>query len=237
MELKNIIYKINNKMILNNLNIKFENKGINLIIGPNGSGKSTVLKLLYQIIKPTSGEIIPPPQSQSNLTSYPSKEGNLSEIAYLGQYNSIFHKVELLYFLKLNRYIKTGSLQLDDYTNWIIEIFNLKNFLKQSLISLSGGERQRAILASIFLLEKDIFLLDEPFSFLDISAKLELSEIIENNFNDKTLIIVSHNLKIFKNIKKVTALKNGKIFFDDKKISNNKLEELFDIKGSNYFNL
>ncbi len=221
MELKNIIYKINNKMILNNLNIKFESKGINLIIGPNGSGKSTVLKLLYQIIKPTDGET----------------EGNLSEIAYLGQYNSIFHKVELLYFLKLNRYIKTGSLKLDDYTNWIIEIFKLKNFLKQSLISLSGGERQRAILASIFLLEKDIFLLDEPFSFLDISAKLELSEVIEKNFNDKTLIIVKNNLKIFKNIKKVTALKNGIVFFDDKKISNNKLEELFDIKGSNYFNL
>ena len=85
MELKNIIYKINNKMILNNLNIRFENKGINLIIGPNGSGKSTVLKLLYGIIKPSSGEI----------------GGNLKEIAYLGQYNSIFHKVELLYFLKL----------------------------------------------------------------------------------------------------------------------------------------
>jgi len=229
MELKNIKYSIKNKVILNNLNTKFENKGINLIIGPNGSGKSTILKLLHQINKPTSGEII---FKNKNLNEY--KNIN-KEIAYLGQYNSIFHKVDLLYFLKLNRYIKTGSLNLDDYTKWIIELFSLENFLKQSLVSLSGGERQKAILASVFLLEKDSILLDEPFSYLDISAKLELSEIIEKNFLDKMIIIVSHNLKIFKNIKKVTALKNGEIFFDDKSINNTKLEELFDIKGSNYF--
>jgi len=229
MELKNIEYKIKNKLILNNLNTKFENNGINLIIGPNGSGKSTVLKLLHQINKPTSGEII---FKNKNLNNY--KNIN-KEIAYLGQYNSIFHKVDLLYFLKLNRYIKTGSLNLDDYTEWIIKLFSLENFLNQSLISLSGGERQKAILASVFLLEKDYILLDEPFSYLDISAKLELSEIIENNFLDKMIIIVSHNLKIFKNIKKVTALKNGEIFFDAKSITNSKLEELFDIKGSNYF--
>jgi len=230
MELKNVNFEINNKLILNNLNIKFENKGINLIIGPNGSGKSTVLKLLYQINKLKSGEI---KLKNKNIQEY-NKIHN--EIAYLGQYNSIFHKVDLLYFLKLNRYIKTKTLALDDYTNWIIDLFSLRKFLSQSLASLSGGERQKAILASIFLLEKEYILLDEPFSYLDISTKLKLSKIIEDNFSDKTLIIVTHNLKIFQKVNKVIALKNGELFFDKKTVLNEDLEDLFDIKGSNYFN-
>jgi iron complex transport system ATP-binding protein len=227
MELKNIDYKINDKIILNNINTNFTSEGINLIIGPNGSGKSTMLKLLYQINKPTNGEIIfKNIKESSEINKY---------TAYLGQYNSIFHKVDLLYFLKLNRYIKTGSLNLDNYTNWIIDLFSLEKFLNQSLISLSGGERQRAILASIFLLEKKYILLDEPFSFLDISSKLELSKIIEKNFSDKILIIVTHNLNIFKNVKKTLALKNGEIFFDGINIGAKELEKLFDIQGSNYF--
>ncbi len=219
MELKNINYKINNKVILSNITTKFENNGINLIIGPNGSGKSTLLNILYQITKQTSGELI----------------NNKEKTAYLGQYNSIFHKVNLEYFLKLNRYLKINTLKIDDYTNTIIELFSLKNFLKQSLTSLSGGERQKAILASIFLLEKEYILLDEPFSYLDISAKLQLSNILENNFKNKTIIIVTHNFNIFKNIKKTIALKNGKIFFDGYKPDNETMEKLFDIEGSNYF--
>lgn len=218
MELKNISYIIDDKEILSNITTKFEKNGINLIIGPNGSGKSTLLKILYQINKQTKGDI-----------------NNNKSLSYMGQYNSIFHKVNLEYFLKLNRYLKTGELKLDSYTNHIIELFSLKSFLSQSLTSLSGGERQKAILASVFLLEKNYVLLDEPFSYLDISAKLKLSKIIEEEFKNKTLIIVTHNLNIFKNVKKTIALKNGKIFFDDKNIDNNNLEKLFDIEGSNYF--
>jgi len=218
MELKNISYIIDDKEILSNITTKFKKNGINLIIGPNGSGKSTLLKILYQINKQTKGDI-----------------NNNKSLSYMGQYNSIFHKVNLEYFLKLNRYLKTGELKLDSYTNHIIELFSLKSFLSQSLTSLSGGERQKAILASVFLLEKNYVLLDEPFSYLDISAKLKLSKIIEEEFKNKTLIIVTHNLNIFKNVKKTIALKNGKIFFDDKNIDNNNLEKLFDIEGSNYF--
>ena len=219
MELKNIEYKIKNKVILNNITTEFKKNAINLIIGANGSGKSTLLNILYQITKQTNGELI----------------NNKEKTAYLGQYNSIFHKVNLEYFLNLNRYLKTGTLKTDTYTEEIIELFSLKKFLKQSLASLSGGERQRAVLASVFLLEKEYILLDEPFSYLDISAKLELSDILENNFKNKTMIIVTHNFNIFKNVQKTLALKNGEIFFDGKYPDTKTMEKLFDIEGSNYF--
>ncbi len=219
MELKNIEYRIKNKVILNNITTEFKKNAINLIIGPNGSGKSTLLNILYQITKQTNGELI----------------NNKEKTAYLGQYNSIFHKVNLEYFLNLNRYLKTGTLKTDTYTEEIIELFSLKKFLKQSLASLSGGERQRAVLASVFLLEKEYILLDEPFSYLDISAKLELSDILENNFKNKTMIIVTHNFNIFKNVQKTLALKDGKIFFDGKYPDTKIMEKLFDIEGSNYF--
>jgi ABC-type Mn2+/Zn2+ transport system ATPase subunit len=220
MILKDITYNIKNKTILSDINTKFTNEGINLIIGPNGSGKSTLLKVIYGINKPTQGKVILPFEKK---------------IAYMSQYNDLFHEVDLLYFLKLNRYLKTGVLKSDDYTEKIIEIFGLKDFLNRSLSTLSGGERQRGILASVFLLERDYYLLDEPFTFLDISAKIEIAKILTDNFKDKIIIIVTHNLKLFKNPKKILALKNGKIFFDEEKVENKQLERLFDIEGSDYF--
>ena len=220
MLLQNISFKIQDKFILKNINTEFK-KGINLIIGPNGSGKSTLLKIIYQINEQTTGEI---------------KDNQKKNISYLGQYNSIFHNVEVEYFLKLNRYLKTNKIIIDQYTERIIDIFSIRHLLKQALSSLSGGERQKVMIASVFLLEKPVVLLDEPLSFLDISAKLEIVKILENEFKNLKLIIVTHNFNIFKNINKVIALKEGHIFYDgENKPDFRLLEKLFDIEGSDYF--
>jgi len=219
MEIKNLCYKIKDRHILNKITVNID-KGINLIIGPNGSGKSTLLKLIYKIENPDCGEIT----------------GNdKRKISYHAQYSSVFHNVEVDYFLKLNRYLKTGSLNSDKFTKEIISIFSIKKFLHQSLSSLSGGERQRVMLASVFLLEKEIVLLDEPLSFLDISSKIEIVKTLEDNFSDKKLIIVTHNFELFKKVKKYLALKDGKVFFEGREINSDILEKLFEIEGSGYY--
>ena len=55
--LKNISYRINERLIFKNLSIKFALKGITIILGPNGSGKSLLTKILKGLIKPESGNV------------------------------------------------------------------------------------------------------------------------------------------------------------------------------------
>ena len=59
-ELKNInkIYKRKNVRVLNNINIAFEEKGLNFIVGESGSGKTTLLSIIGGLDKPTTGEVI-----------------------------------------------------------------------------------------------------------------------------------------------------------------------------------
>ena len=58
LELKNISFKIGDKEILKNINLKLEPGKFYVITGPNGSGKSTLAKIIMGILKPTTGKII-----------------------------------------------------------------------------------------------------------------------------------------------------------------------------------
>ena len=57
LELKNITYKIDNRDIINDINLKIEAGDTIAIVGPSGSGKSTLLRLISNLISPTKGEL------------------------------------------------------------------------------------------------------------------------------------------------------------------------------------
>ena len=57
LELINVSYEVDNKKILNNINLEFDSN-FTVITGPNGSGKSTLAKIIMGILKPTSGKIL-----------------------------------------------------------------------------------------------------------------------------------------------------------------------------------
>jgi iron complex transport system ATP-binding protein len=229
-ELKNISYKIKEKYLIDDISLKIEKNGITLIIGPNGAGKSTLLKLIYKIINPTEGTI-----SIDNLSlDEISSKKFLKRVSLLRDYSYLFHKIEVDYFLKLNRYRVSNSLKGDSYLENIIEIFELKTLLNRVLNTLSSGEKQRVMLASIFLLDTEYILLDEPFSALDISMKIKFNELFKKNFSDKKIIMITHDYFFLDDAIKIIALKNGKLFLDKEKISTEEFKKLFDIPSFSY---
>lgn len=229
MEVTNLNYKIKNKIILNDINLKFDKNGIYTIIGPNGSGKTTFLNILNKTIEKTSGEIL---INNQKIETIKNKDF-YKILSSMSQHQNIFHKIDVEYFLKLNRYIVTKSLTIDEKTEEIIEIFKLKPFLNQLLTTLSGGELQRVILASVFLLETKYILLDEPFTYIDIGIQIELSEIIYKYFAQKHIIIMSsHSINFFEYSNSVIALKNGKIFFNTDCVTKNHIIDLFNIPNN-----
>jgi len=169
------------------------------IIGKNGAGKSTALKILSGEIKPNLGILnrdVPPEEiikfyRGSELQTYFENlfDGNL-KISYKPQYITAIPKIksgvvgELLENVDQRGIIK--NLKKD---------FSLEKIWSNELKLLSGGELQRVAIAAAIAKEADVYLFDEPTSYLDVFQRIKVSKSIRKlREEDKTIICVEHDL-------------------------------------------
>ncbi|GAH83166.1 unnamed protein product, partial [marine sediment metagenome] len=79
----------------------------------------------------------------------------------------------------------------------ISEKLNLTEILDRSIAVLSGGELQRVAIAAAYLKDGDIYLIDEPSSYLDVSERINMAKLIRSlSDDDKTIVVVEHDLAI-----------------------------------------
>ena len=96
-------------------------------------------------------------------------------------------------------------------------INNLPNkydeILHESGANLSGGERQRIMLARAFLKDSDIIILDEATNSVDLESEEEINKALNHitKDNNKTIIIIAHNMKTIQNIDHLIILDKGKL--------------------------
>ncbi len=215
LKLNNISYIIDNKTILNNINLTLEDNKTYIITGPNGSGKSTLAKIIMGINKPTSGTILLNNEDVTNnsITIRAQKGisyGYQSPVKFKGltiadiiniSTNKINSNEEL------STILASVGLNYDEYSN------------RELNDKLSGGEMKRIEIAGIINRPSKITILDEPEAGIDLWSFNDLVELFSNpKFKkNKTTIIISHQQKLFKIADEIILLKNGKI----EKICNN----------------
>jgi len=171
------------------------------LLGQNGIGKTTTLKILSGEIKLNLGNHEEPPDWSdivrhfrgSTLQDYFQKmaEGKL-RVAHKPQYVDKIPKVvsgsvgELLEKVDESKKLDKMAEQLE-----------LKQLWNRSLEVLSGGELQRVAVAAVTCREADIYLFDEPSSYLDVKQRLEVAKAIRSLKSDgKTIIVAEHDLAI-----------------------------------------
>jgi ATP-binding cassette subfamily E protein 1 len=171
------------------------------LIGQNGIGKTTTLKILSGEVKLNLGNYENPPDWNkivqhfrgSTLQDYFQKvgEGKLR----------VSHKPQ--YVDKIPKAIsgKVGELleKVDErkILPKIAEQLELKQFWDRNLDVLSGGELQRVAVAATICREADVYLFDEPSSYLDVKQRLETAKVIRSLKNDQKIVIVAeHDLAI-----------------------------------------
>ncbi|MEM3824121.1 MAG: ribosome biogenesis/translation initiation ATPase RLI [Candidatus Bathyarchaeia archaeon] len=171
------------------------------LLGKNGIGKTTALKILSGEIKLNLGNYENPPDWNeivkhfrgSTLQDYFQKmsEGRL-KVAHKPQYVDKIPKVvsgkvgELLEKVDEREMIGKVADQLD-----------LKKLWNRSLEALSGGELQRVAVAATICKNADVYLFDEPSSYLDVKQRLEVARAIRSLKKDeKTVIVAEHDLAI-----------------------------------------
>ena len=177
-ELIDIGFEIENKAILQQINLTVFPKEIVSLIGPNGAGKSTLIKILVGLIKPTQGRVTIKP----GLT-----------IGYTPQ------KMQLDPILPLTvaRFLKLVAWQrpLDEV---LAELSISPTLLETMVWNLSGGEWQKILLARALLQKPDLLVLDEPAQGIDLIGQVALYALLRK-IRDKYqcgILLVSHDLHI-----------------------------------------
>lgn len=207
----NVSLSIDNKKILSNINVKFENCKTTAIVGESGSGKSTLIKSILGLYKITDGSIIFGNEKLEDV----QLDSLYSHITYIGQEtpvfdgtireNIVFNRnvsdeeiINVMNLVELNRYLEKLPNTLDTE-------------IGEKGVMLSGGERQRIALARIFFDDSNLIILDEATSALDNVLEESVMNNIVKYLSNKTIIIIAHRLNSIKNVDNIIVMKDGKV--------------------------
>lgn len=206
----NVTKEFKNKAVLKGVSFNIEAGDIYGLIGENGAGKTTFLKLIVNLLKPTSGNI-----------QVLGKEIKKDSYDYLRNMGALID--EPVFYKKLTLYenFKVHCEYLGFYDEEklenVLRRIGLHNKKDRKIKELSFGEKQRLAIAYALITEPELLILDEPTNGLDPIAIVELREILlklNREFNT-TIIISSHAINELETlVNKVMFLKNGEIVED-----------------------
>lgn len=180
------------------------------IIGQNGSGKSTILNLLLRFYQPDAGQIT---ANDVNVNSFS-----------LEDYRNLFSVVSQEPYLFLGDILEntdlTGeatkedleaALQASGVTGYMERMPDgAKTQIGRNGAKLSGGEKQKLAVARALLKDSPIVILDEATSGFDVESDAYLHDIIVNQMQDKSVIMITHHYDNLEGLDKVYRLENGK---------------------------
>ncbi len=187
LELKQINYHYKKRnSIFEDLSYTFNDFGFYLLKGKNGEGKTTLFNLIYGLLEFQEGKIY---LDNEDIEKLPIKEKDQKikeKISYLSKDFSMFSSLSLEDNLRM---VNDDSKRIEE----ILKILNLEGVKKTKIKKLSLGEKQRAQLAILYMLNKDIWLLDEPFAHLDDDNKKIVLELLKRESQNHLIIAISHD--------------------------------------------
>lgn len=184
-EVRNLIKKYDNITVLDNLNLDINEGEFYCLMGPNGSGKTTLSSIIASIRKPTSGEVQifgKKPEQSKMLIGYIPQE-NFSDPNLTGLEN-------IHYFARMLGYSNKDAKAIGQELLTKVGLFEERN---KRVSKFSGGMRKKLELSTILFPHIRIFILDEPTTGLDPTARRNFFGLIDE-LKDKstTVLLISH---------------------------------------------
>jgi zinc transport system ATP-binding protein len=217
--LKDISFKYENSLVLENVSFSLQKGEFLGLIGPNGSGKSTLIKIILGMLKPTKGEIQLFDSPISNFNEWP-KIGYVSQKANTfngGFPATVFEVVSTGLFGKMGLFKWMGK-QEKEMVKHAINIVGLSGYEKQNIGKLSGGQQQRVFIARAIVSEPELLILDEPTVGVDANSEIQFYQLLEKMHSDLkvTLLLVTHDIGAITSRVDTIACLNKKLFFHGK---------------------
>ena len=211
-EFKNVSFHYEDKVILQNINLKIGKGKTIALVGSSGAGKSTLADLIPRFHDVTGGELL---IDGINIKDY-SLHSVRSQMGIVTQEPILFNDT-------LSNNIALG---MEHATPQQIEsaagIANAHNFIIQKEegyhtnigdrgSKLSGGERQRLTIARAVLKNPPILILDEATSSLDTESERLVQDAINNMMQNRTSIVIAHRLSTIRHANEIVVLQHGQI--------------------------
>lgn len=227
-EFKNVRIVFDNKVVLENLNLKINPNETIAFIGKTGSGKSSIVNLLLGFIVPESGEVLIDGKNylDYNIKDLREKVGYVTQSSFLFSdsiYNNIRYGNMDISKKEAEKYARIACC---DYIKNMPE--GIDTIIGEKGVGLSGGEKQRLSLARALAVKPDILLLDDITSALDIETEEKINESIKNLDYKSTKIIIASKIVSVMNADRIYVLDKGKV------IESGNHKELMKNKGYYY---
>ena len=203
---------------LNEVSFETDDNEFIFLVGPSGAGKSSILKMITQELKPTSGSIV--------IDDFDITDKNFSQkINLRRKIGIIFQDFKVLVDKNVFENIAVSLKVIGaDYSliksevQRVLSLVGLDEKEKVFPLQLSAGELQRVAIARAVIGDRNIILADEPTGNLDPKTSWDIMKIFKKLEGKRTIIIATHNTDIVNSFqKRVLVLKEGKIIKDQRK--------------------
>jgi branched-chain amino acid transport system ATP-binding protein len=199
--------------ILNELTLDVRKGEITLLIGPNGAGKSTVLKTLFGMLTPRSGEV----RFAGKVINGRTPRQLLSEgMAFVPQGRNLFGSLSVLHNLELGG-LQLPSKVLKDRIEEVMGLFpRLRERINSRAASLSGGEQKQLEIGRALLVRPEVLLIDEPSIGLAPIIVQDVMQLLRRLADSgKSVLMVEQNVRTaLKYSDRALALEMGTLAVD-----------------------
>ena len=201
LECKNLCKEFDNKPVLQDVNLKIPRGKIIGLLGKNGTGKSTLIKLINDLLTPTSGEILingeKPGVKSKEIISY------LPERTYLDKEMTI--KQVIKYFEEFYKNFDTQKA--------IKLLKDLNLDINTKISKMSKGMQEKLQLILVMSRNAELYVLDEPLGGVDPATRDYILDTILSNFSEGASVIISTHLisDIERILDEVIFIDNGEI--------------------------
>ena len=184
LSIKNLACKRGSRIIFDKISFEVKSGQTFLIKGSNGSGKTSLMRTLAGYIEPHEGEIF-----------VDGKNIDISDNSYfqfIGEKNALKNNLSVKKNIVLWSLLFNASIDIND----LLKKFDLTNYINQDVETLSDGQKKRLSLSKLFLNQKPIWLLDEPYVFLDEQNTIDLNKKISRFNLEGGIVIITSNIDI-----------------------------------------
>ena len=182
------------------------NCGIYGLLGPNGAGKTTLMRIMTNLLAPSTGRVLLDGQDISALGGEFRKR-----LGYLPQDFGVYPNFTAEQFLLyIGRLKGLSKFEAKRQTDELLHLVGLEKKQRKKLGSFSGGERQRVGIVQALLGDPDILILDEPTAGLDPEARIRFRGILSGLSQQRLVLLSTHIVSDLEAVaNEIILLKNG----------------------------
>lgn len=178
-------------------------------LGPNGAGKTTTIRILINLLRPTSG--------RAEIAGYDVQQESIHarrSIGYVAQTPMLYEKLTGREFLRfIGGLYGLSDTEIEERGNQLLKLLDLTDKADQLIASYSGGMRKKIALCSALLHRPPVLILDEPLSGLDPQSARRIKDVLRALADRGTTVFLStHVLEIAERVcDRVAILDKGKL--------------------------